>query len=293
MKSLLLGLASILVTACASSPNYHPRLLGLDPSYGEERAKKELARVLAQEFEILEGHLRTPSVEIGESEVRLVFPSAQAGWSERRCAIDLGEKQDFIAKDRGNDSRIPRATQKRFIVVADDSRVPVCGLGFASDDLSKDLANALYSLQRRKVSREAIAVAINPEPVGFAPIPGRVSVLRGEEKWSLAEKGFPKATQVAVLEGDPKGPGAFTARVLLPAMSSTAAYAVSTAERMTVLSGSVWVSFGKKANRDQGRRYDAGSFLLTPPGVVHTVWTESDAALYQVNGEGPWQPKAQ
>jgi hypothetical protein len=290
-ENLLSFLPVFLIVGCATPLNYHPRLQGLDPSYNEAKASQDLERVLAQSFEVVTGRLSAPQIEIRSSEVKLDFASARAGWSKVSCGIDLGEKRDFIALDRGNDVRVPRANEKRFIVVSDQGQAPVCDVGFAKEDLAKDFANALYALQRRNVSTEAIAVATNPEPVNFPEIPGRISILRGQEKWEPSSRVFSLGTKIAVLEGDVSQATPWTIRILLQSQAESQSYRVDSFEKLTVLTGSVWVSFGKNQSRSQGRRYDAGSFLLTPAGVVHQIWTEKEGALIQVSGEGVWEPK--
>jgi quercetin dioxygenase-like cupin family protein len=98
---------------------------------------------------------------------------------------------------------------------------------------------------------------------------------------------FPAAVQVAILEGDPAGPGNFTARVKFPDGAAIAPHTHGVPERTTVLAGAVWVGFGKIADHAHAEKLEAGSFYVNPPGVVHFVMAEGETVL-QISTEGPW-----
>ena len=102
--------------------------------------------------------------------------------------------------------------------------------------------------------------------------------------WRDAPIAMPPGAQVAVLEGNPQRAGLFTMRAKFPPGYKLARHIHEAPERVTVLSGSVRVSFDATT---EGRLFEAGSFYVTPPGVPHAVSTETGAEL-QLTTMGPW-----
>jgi quercetin dioxygenase-like cupin family protein len=101
--------------------------------------------------------------------------------------------------------------------------------------------------------------------------------------WSAAPPSMPKGAQMAVLEGDPKGPGIFTIRVKLPAGATLAPHTHPRPERVTVLSGKVTVYFSGRATT-----FTTGGFYVNPPDLMHSIAFEEETVL-QLTCEGPWE----
>lgn len=93
---------------------------------------------------------------------------------------------------------------------------------------------------------------------------------------------------MAVLEGDPKGPGIFTMRLEVPAGSRIPAHTHPRPERVTVLSGAVGVGFGERVAESALAVFHGGDYYVNPPRVPHFV-VFREASIVQITGEGPWE----
>lgn len=105
--------------------------------------------------------------------------------------------------------------------------------------------------------------------------------------WTDAPPGLPAGAKTAVLEGDPRKPGAFTMRLRLPAGARLNPHTHPADERVTVLSGSVRLGWGEKFDATRGKTFTAGAFYITPTPMPHFVWADEECVL-QVTGQGPW-----
>jgi quercetin dioxygenase-like cupin family protein len=103
-------------------------------------------------------------------------------------------------------------------------------------------------------------------------------------KWAVGP--FP-GTQAAVLEGDPKSPGAFSMRLKLPADYKIPPHWHPGHERVTVISGTFNVGQGDRFDSSKGKVLPAGSFMLMPPKTNHFAWVKEETII-QINGIGPW-----
>lgn len=98
---------------------------------------------------------------------------------------------------------------------------------------------------------------------------------------------LPKGTQIAVLEGDLRAPGLFTARLKVPAGTVLAPHTHPRHERVTVLSGRILVGFGKKVDEAKATEFRAGGFYVNPPDEAHYLVIAEETVL-QLTCEGPW-----
>jgi hypothetical protein len=57
-------------------------------------------------------------------------------------------------------------------------------------------------------------------------------------------------------------------------------------ERVTVLSGALYIGMGEKFDQSAGRALPAGSFFPMPAGMKHFAWTTGETVV-QLNGIGP------
>jgi quercetin dioxygenase-like cupin family protein len=119
------------------------------------------------------------------------------------------------------------------------------------------------------------------------PTQSHVMATPGSEKWGPAPPSLPAGAQVAVLEGDPAKPGAFTMRIKLPDGYRIPPHWHPADEHVTVIAGTFVMGLGEKFDESAGKPLDAGSFAMMPTGTRHFVWTKG-ATVVQLHGIGPW-----
>ena len=118
------------------------------------------------------------------------------------------------------------------------------------------------------------------------------STIRFQESevvWKDAPPHLPKGTKVAVLEGNPKAEGIFTIRIKAPKNMKMEVHEHPNSERVTVLSGVIYVGFGDKYDESIGTSFEAGSYYVNPPHKKHYVFTKDSEAVAQITGIGPWK----
>jgi len=106
--------------------------------------------------------------------------------------------------------------------------------------------------------------------------------------WKAGPPSLPPGSQVAVLEGDPKGEGLFTMRVKLPAGARLAPHWHPRPERVTVLSGAIGIGYGDHFDQTQLQVFRAGSYYLTPPAMHHFAASVEETVV-QITTMGPWE----
>jgi quercetin dioxygenase-like cupin family protein len=109
-------------------------------------------------------------------------------------------------------------------------------------------------------------------------------------QWGEAPPGLPPGAKLAVLEGDPNEKGQFTIRLQFPDGYKVPPHTHPTAEKITVISGTVSLGTGTKFDEAAGKEMTAGSFCVMPAGAPHFGWAKGGAVL-QVHGAGPFQIK--
>jgi hypothetical protein len=106
-------------------------------------------------------------------------------------------------------------------------------------------------------------------------------------KWVPAPPSLPKGATIALLEGDPSKEGPFVFRAKMPDGYRVAPHTHSKTERITVLSGTLFLGEGEKFDAKKGHALPAGSYGYWPAGMKHFAWTEGETVI-QVHGVGPW-----
>jgi quercetin dioxygenase-like cupin family protein len=106
-------------------------------------------------------------------------------------------------------------------------------------------------------------------------------------KWGEAPSVLPKGAQLAVITGDPGKVGSYVIRVKVPAGYQIPAHWHSTAENLTVLSGTVNVGMGAKLDKRRSTSLEVDSFIYLPPKMDHFLWT-SVPAVFQIHADGPF-----
>jgi quercetin dioxygenase-like cupin family protein len=111
-----------------------------------------------------------------------------------------------------------------------------------------------------------------------------------ELKWAPAPPSVPSGAQVAVLEGHPAKNGPFTVRFQTPDGYKIPPHTHPTAEKITVLSGTMLLGTGANFDEKVMRELSPGSFMVMPAGMQHFVKMRGDTII-QVNGDGPFAIK--
>jgi quercetin dioxygenase-like cupin family protein len=151
----------------------------------------------------------------------------------------------------------------------------------------------------KPVAKPTAAAAHAPAPAAAASepaagsgaataVPGALQFDAASVVFRAAPPSMPKGVELAVLEGNPQAPGIFTLRLKAPPGFLLPPHTHPVEERVTVLSGSVAVGFGRRVERKSARTFGAGAFYVNPPGAPHYVFSD-DGAVVQITGLGPWQ----
>jgi quercetin dioxygenase-like cupin family protein len=106
-------------------------------------------------------------------------------------------------------------------------------------------------------------------------------------KWQEGPPSLPKGALVALLEGDPSKEGPFVARFKLPDGYRVAPHTHPKPERLTVLSGTLYIGMGEKFDEKAGKAMPAGTYGQWPAGMKHFAWAKGETII-QIHGTGPW-----
>ena len=107
-------------------------------------------------------------------------------------------------------------------------------------------------------------------------------------EWRQGPAALPPGAKMAALEGDPTKEGPFVVRFQFPAGYHIAPHTHPKTERVTVISGTLYLAAGEALDRNSAKSLPAGSFGFWPAGVKHTAWSEGETII-QLHGIGPWQ----
>ncbi|MDF1561934.1 MAG: cupin domain-containing protein [Deltaproteobacteria bacterium] len=112
----------------------------------------------------------------------------------------------------------------------------------------------------------------------------------GDIAWKPCPPGLPEGCGMAVLEGDPRGEGLFTARFRGDGSNTAVvpAHWHPKDERVTILEGKAYVAFGEGATREDATEFGPGDYYVNKRHAIHTVWIDGDCVL-QITGLGPWK----
>jgi quercetin dioxygenase-like cupin family protein len=106
--------------------------------------------------------------------------------------------------------------------------------------------------------------------------------------WKAGPAAIPAGAKMAVLEGDPTKEGPFVVRFQFPDGYHIPPHTHPKTERVTVLSGNLYLATGETLDRDSAKKLPAGSFGYWPAGMKHAAWSEGETVI-QLHGIGPWQ----
>jgi quercetin dioxygenase-like cupin family protein len=114
-----------------------------------------------------------------------------------------------------------------------------------------------------------------------------IMVMPTTTKWVPAPSSLPPGAEVAMLEGDPAKPAAFTFRIKMPDGYRIPPHFHPADEHVTVIEGTFIMGLGEKFDESAGRPLGVGSFAMMPKGTRHFASTKG-ATVIQLHGVGPW-----
>jgi hypothetical protein len=106
-------------------------------------------------------------------------------------------------------------------------------------------------------------------------------------KWADGPASLPPGAKMAVLEGDPAKDGPFVVRVKLPDGFRIMPHTHARDERVTVLTGTLYLGMGEKFDEKGAKAMPAGSYGRTGAGMKHFGYVKGETVL-QLHGQGPW-----
>ncbi|HEY1777432.1 MAG TPA: cupin domain-containing protein [Solirubrobacteraceae bacterium] len=98
---------------------------------------------------------------------------------------------------------------------------------------------------------------------------------------------FPPTARLAVLVGDPNGPGLYTIRVKLPSGVELMPHRHPEDRVYTVISGVFYIGLGEQFDGDKLLAYPPGAVVVLPGGTPHFHWARSGEYVTQVSAIGP------
>lgn len=136
-----------------------------------------------------------------------------------------------------------------------------------------------------------LSSCVRPLPLAVeAPFPDdqdQISVRAEEIRFRPCPPNLPAGCELAVLEGNPQNYGLFTLRIRSLSPFVLAPHTHPGAERVTVLSGTVFVGFGARVERARATAFKAGDYYVNKPGALHYVFADEPVTI-QITGIGPW-----
>ena len=107
-------------------------------------------------------------------------------------------------------------------------------------------------------------------------------------EWKEGPAALPPGAKVALLEGDPTKEGPFVVRLQFPSGYHVPPHTHPKTERVTVISGTMFLATGENLDRSAPKTLTAGTYGFWPAGMKHTAWSGGETVI-QLHGIGPWQ----
>jgi mannose-6-phosphate isomerase-like protein (cupin superfamily) len=108
--------------------------------------------------------------------------------------------------------------------------------------------------------------------------------------WGAAPDVLPPGAQLAVLEGNPMGPGPYTMRLKMPDGYKIPPHHHLRREHVPVISGAFKVGMGDSFDAEKMNEFSPGSFAYLEPTVHHYAMANGETVI-QLHGTGPWEIK--
>lgn len=106
-------------------------------------------------------------------------------------------------------------------------------------------------------------------------------------KWQDAPASLPKGAKIALLEGDMGKEGPFVVRLKFPDGYRIMPHTHPKRERVTVISGTLYLGMGETFDQKAGIALPAGTYGSWPEGMKHFGWAKGETII-QLHGIGPW-----
>ena len=118
---------------------------------------------------------------------------------------------------------------------------------------------------------------------------GHTAMNTSEMKWGPSPPALPPGAEAAILDGDPAKAGEpFTVRLKFPDGYKVPPHWHPTDERVVVISGTLMLGIGEKAEMSKMHTLTAGAFAKMPKEVRHYAAAKG-ATVIQVYGTGPFE----
>jgi quercetin dioxygenase-like cupin family protein len=98
---------------------------------------------------------------------------------------------------------------------------------------------------------------------------------------------FPPTARLAVVVGDPTGPGLYTTRVKVPAGVKLMPHTHPEDRLYTVISGVFYIGLGEHFDAERLQAYPPGAVVAWPGGTAHFHWARSGEYVTQISALGP------
>ncbi|MGH9317028.1 MAG: DUF4437 domain-containing protein [Thermoanaerobaculia bacterium] len=109
-----------------------------------------------------------------------------------------------------------------------------------------------------------------------------------DTKWVDTPPALPAGAKMAVLEGDPNKSGYFAMRLKTPDGYRIMPHWHPNVERVTVISGTLYIGEGDSFDEKKGHAMPAGTYSTMRPHVHHFGWTKGETEI-QIATIGPWK----
>jgi quercetin dioxygenase-like cupin family protein len=107
-------------------------------------------------------------------------------------------------------------------------------------------------------------------------------------EWKAGPSSLPTGAKMAALEGDPTKEGPFVMRLQFPDGYHIPPHTHPKTERVTVISGTMFLATGENLDRSAAKTLPAGTYGFWPAGMKHAAWFDGGTVI-QLHGVGPWQ----
>jgi hypothetical protein len=112
------------------------------------------------------------------------------------------------------------------------------------------------------------------------------SVLPQEIDWEPFAA-FPPPARLAVVVGEPNGPGPYVTRVKVPAGVKLMPHRHHEDRVYTVISGVFYIGLGEEFDEAKLQAFPPGADVVLPSGTAHFHWARSGEYITQVTALGP------
>ena len=142
----------------------------------------------------------------------------------------------------------------------------------------------MKSLRIGAAARAVLALSVLS--AGAQTPDGHVMSTPDQAKWGPAPPFVPPGAEIAVLSGNPMASSSYTVRLKFPAGYLIGAHSHPTDENVAVVSGTLYMGMGDKADRNAGHPLAPGSYALMPAKANHYAYTKAPVTIL-LYGTGP------